>query len=262
MLLLQFDRSDTKIQTGFLWHFFFVGAPGSFTVELAQFSSTLIGKFCILFLIEGGQMLVGFTCIQCYGRQQCHTRLDQTVSDRWPTRRGTEGRCFARSDAFSAEIHSASFANWRKIMKHRETKDKLLYVKKKKKKNLIERGGWLPLASMNTRHWSFVGMTSSLETLYIANAHENKWLIIRFSSALLVAMYVASERPVPLWQIGIYIRQAVWFNHTWLFALSPSLSVPFPQPFSVYFAWLQSILLNSLVFLSSSPHPLPCSLFL
>jgi hypothetical protein len=39
-------------------------------------------------------LLVGFACVQCYGRQQCRTRLDQTVSDRWPTRRETEGALF------------------------------------------------------------------------------------------------------------------------------------------------------------------------
>ena len=61
------------------------------------------------FFVRGGQMLAGFPCLQCYGRQQYHTRLDQTASDRWPTRRETEGRCFARSDAFSCEIHSASY---------------------------------------------------------------------------------------------------------------------------------------------------------
>ena len=53
-------------------------------------------------------MLVGFRCIQCYGRQQCHTVFDQTASDRWPTHTETEGCCFTHSDAFSGEIQSAS----------------------------------------------------------------------------------------------------------------------------------------------------------
>lgn len=53
-------------------------------------------------------MVIGFPCLQCYGWQQCHTCLDHTASDKWPTRRETEGCCFAHSDAFSCEIHSAS----------------------------------------------------------------------------------------------------------------------------------------------------------
>ena len=53
-------------------------------------------------------MVAGFPWIQCYGRQQCHTRLDQTASDRCLHIRETEGHCFARLDAFSGEIHSAS----------------------------------------------------------------------------------------------------------------------------------------------------------
>ena len=54
-------------------------------------------------------MFAGFPCFQCYGQQQCHTRLDQTASDRWPTRPETEGRCFARSGVFSCELQSASW---------------------------------------------------------------------------------------------------------------------------------------------------------
>jgi hypothetical protein len=34
-----------QIQTSFTWHFFF-GVPGTFTVELTQFSSMLIGYYC------------------------------------------------------------------------------------------------------------------------------------------------------------------------------------------------------------------------
>jgi hypothetical protein len=51
-------------------------------------------------------MLAGFPFIQYYGRQQCHPRLDQTASDRCPTRRETERCCFARLDAFFCELKS------------------------------------------------------------------------------------------------------------------------------------------------------------
>ena len=51
-------------------------------------------------------MLTGFLCHQCYGQQQCHTRLDQAASDIWPTCRETEGCCFACSNDFSCDIHS------------------------------------------------------------------------------------------------------------------------------------------------------------
>jgi hypothetical protein len=87
-------------------HNFFC-ASGSFTAEHTQFSSTLIGYY-LLFFIKGGQMLAHFSCIQYYGRQQCHALFDQTTSDSWATHTETEGRGFIRSDAFSSEIHSAS----------------------------------------------------------------------------------------------------------------------------------------------------------
>jgi hypothetical protein len=41
------------------------GALGPYTVELTQFSSTLIGHYIIFVFIKGGQMRNGFPCIQC-----------------------------------------------------------------------------------------------------------------------------------------------------------------------------------------------------
>jgi hypothetical protein len=38
----------------------FFDAPGPFTVEVAKFSSMLIGTFFILFLVKEGQMLADF----------------------------------------------------------------------------------------------------------------------------------------------------------------------------------------------------------
>jgi hypothetical protein len=46
-------------------------------------------------------MLTCFPCLPCYRRQQCHTRLDHTASDRWLTRRETEG-CFLLCEIYSA----------------------------------------------------------------------------------------------------------------------------------------------------------------
>ena len=49
-------------------------------------------------------MLAGFPCLQRYGQQQCHSGLEQTSSDLWPTLRD-RGVLF-HSEAFSCEIHS------------------------------------------------------------------------------------------------------------------------------------------------------------
>jgi hypothetical protein len=70
-------------------------------------------------------MLAEIPCIQCYGCQQCYTLFDQTTSDRWATRTETEGRWFPCLDAFSVEIHSASF----KLKENYETqRDKIYYL--------------------------------------------------------------------------------------------------------------------------------------
>jgi hypothetical protein len=53
-------------------------------------------------------MLVGFSCIHCYGQKQCQTLSDQTASDRYATQTETDWHCFVRSDDFSGVIHSAS----------------------------------------------------------------------------------------------------------------------------------------------------------
>lgn len=68
-------------------------------------------------------MLAGFLCIQCYGRQQCHTLLDQSASNRWPTHTETEGHCFACSDASTGEIHLASCELKENYERDREMKD-------------------------------------------------------------------------------------------------------------------------------------------
>ena len=96
----------SQIQTSFPWHFLSVRQDPSqlSSLSLAQYWLVIM----LFFLIKRGQMLAGFPCIQCCGRQQCHTLFDQTASDRWTTHRQTEGRCFTHSDAFSSEIHSVS----------------------------------------------------------------------------------------------------------------------------------------------------------
>ena len=85
------------------------GDPGPFTAEVTQFSLTLIGYYCIIYVIKGDQMFDGFPCIQCYGRQHYHTIFDQAAS-------GQEGCCFALSHAFSVAIqYIQPLQNWTEI---------------------------------------------------------------------------------------------------------------------------------------------------
>jgi hypothetical protein len=84
----------------------YCGVPGPFTTKLAQFSSTLIGYY--IKIAARGQMLSGFPCIPCYGRQQYHTLSYQTASDRYAKNTATEGHCFVPLDAFSGETLSGS----------------------------------------------------------------------------------------------------------------------------------------------------------
>lgn len=108
-------------------------------------------------------MLAVIPCLQCYGWQQCQPHLYQTASDRdrWPTCTETEGSCFARSDAFSCEIHSASC----KLKENYEIQiDKryiilCFYISG----GFIFRGSLVALASMNIRHWQEMALITVIQ---------------------------------------------------------------------------------------------------
>ena len=135
-------------------HYTFFGAPGPFTVELAQFSSRLIGKCIKRFFIKGGQMLAGFLCIPC-----CSTDGNNIVPV-WTRQHQIDGlhverhrgRCFAHSDTFSCEIRSASC----ELKENYETQRDEIYFFFKMYLFFFWSIVLLPLASMSTRHCIWV----------------------------------------------------------------------------------------------------------
>jgi hypothetical protein len=98
--------------------------PGPFTFDLSQFSSTLVGYYYNFFLSREAECSQASLEFNATGGNNVLLFFDQTASDRWPTRTETEGRCFARSDAFSGEIHSASC----KLKEYYETRRDKRYI--------------------------------------------------------------------------------------------------------------------------------------
>jgi hypothetical protein len=91
-----------------------------------------------------------------------------------------------------------------------------------------------------------------METLYIENAHENKWLIISFSLALLVAVYIAKRKTSPFMASQhLYTTSRVIQPHLTFCSL-------FPTPFLRLFL-LASIYTSQF---SCFPFILHCSLSL